>query len=157
GESRRHPPGSVENVPKVRAPAVLLLRQVETSEAVREIMVDLGARSYTVQIGPGLLDTAGAACARLRLGRRAAVVTQPAGQPLATRVTTSLRSAGFEPAVFVVPEGEESKSLREAERLWDGFIAHGLDRHSPVVAVGGGVVGDLAGFAGSAYMRGLPV
>jgi 3-dehydroquinate synthase len=54
-------------------------------------------------------------------------------------------------------EGEESKSLREAERLWDGFVAHGLDRSSPVVAVGGGVVGDLAGFAGAAFMRGLPV
>jgi 3-dehydroquinate synthase len=124
---------------------------------VREIMVDLGARSYTVRIGPGLLDAAGPECAKLRLGRRAAVVTQPAVQPHATRVTNSLRGAGFEPAVFVVPEGEENKSLREAERLWDGFVGHGLDRHSPVVAVGGGVVGDLAGFAGSAFMRGLPV
>ena len=120
-------------------------------------MVHLGARSYTVQIGPGLLDAAGPACARLRLGRRAAVVTQPAVAPHAARVTESLRSAGFEPAVLVVPEGEESKSLREAERLWDGFLAHGLDRASPVVAVGGGVVGDLAGFAGAAFMRGLPV
>lgn len=120
-------------------------------------MVHLGARSYTVQIGPGLLDSAGPACAQLRLGRRAAVVTQPAVRPHAERVTESLRSAGFEPAVFVVTEGEESKSLREAERLWDGFLAHGLDRSSPVVAVGGGVVGDLAGFAGAAFMRGLPV
>src|SRR5262249_55292417 len=120
-------------------------------------MVHLGARSYTVQIGPGLLDAAGPACAKLRLGRRAAVVTQPAVAPHAARVTESLRGAGFEPAVLVVSEGEESKSLREAERLWDGFLAHGLDRSSPVVAVGGGVVGDLAGFAGAAFMRGLPV
>ena len=117
----------------------------------------LGARSYTVQIGPGLLDAAGPECAKLRLGRRAAVVTQPAVAPHAARVTESLRSAGFEPAVFLMTEGEESKSLREAERLWDGFVAHGLDRGSPVVAVGGGVVGDLAGFAGAAFMRGLPV
>ena len=120
-------------------------------------MVQLGPRSYAVQIGPGLLDTVGPACAKLRLGRRAAVVTQPAVRSHAERVTESLRSAGFEPAVFVVTEGEESKSLREAERLWDGFLAHGLDRSSPVVAVGGGVVGDLAGFAGAAFMRGLPV
>ena len=117
----------------------------------------LGARSYAVQIGPGLLDAAGPACAKLRLGRRAAVVTQPAVAAHAARVTESLRGAGFDPAVLVISEGEESKSLREAERLWDGFIAHGLDRSSPVVAVGGGVVGDLAGFAGAAYMRGLPV
>jgi 3-dehydroquinate synthase len=120
-------------------------------------MVHLGARSYAVQIGSGLLDAAGPACAKLRLGRRAAVVTQPAVAPHAARVTESLRGAGFEPAVFVVTEGEESKSLREAERLWDGFVAHGLDRGSPVVAVGGGVVGDLAGFAGATFMRGLPV
>jgi 3-dehydroquinate synthase len=120
-------------------------------------MVNLGARSYTVQIGPGLLDAAGPACARLGLGRRAAVVTQPAVAPHAARVTESLRGAGFEPAVLVVTEGEESKSLREAERLWDGFVAHGLDRGSPVIAVGGGVVGDLAGFAGATFMRGLPV
>jgi 3-dehydroquinate synthase len=120
-------------------------------------MVHLGDRSYTVQIGPGLLDAAGPACARLRLGRRAAVVTQPAVAAHADRVTESLRGAGFYPVVLVVKEGEESKSLREAERLWDGFLAHGLDRGSPVVAVGGGVVGDLAGFAGAAFMRGLPV
>ena len=120
-------------------------------------MVNLGARSYAVQIGPGLLDAAGPACARLGLGRRAAVVTQPAVAPHAARVTESLRGAGFEPVVLVVTEGEESKSLREAERLWDAFVAHGLDRASPVVAVGGGVVGDLAGFAGAAFMRGLPV
>jgi len=119
--------------------------------------VNLGARSYTVQIGPGLLDAVGPECAKLGLGRRAAVVTQRAVAAHAARVTESLRGAGFEPAVLVVTEGEESKSLREAERLWDGFVAHGLDRASPVVAVGGGVVGDLAGFAGAAFMRGLPV
>jgi 3-dehydroquinate synthase len=84
-------------------------------------------------------------------------VTQPAVAPHAARVTGSLRAAGFEPVVFDVAEGEEAKSLREAERLWDGFLAHGLDRASPVVAVGGGVVGDLAGFAAAAFMRGVPV
>jgi 3-dehydroquinate synthase len=124
---------------------------------VREVIVHLGARSYTVRIGPGLLDTAGPECARLRLGRRAAIVSQRAVAVHAARVTESLRRAGFEPVVLDVPEGEEAKSLREAERLWDGFLAHGLDRGSPVVAVGGGVVGDLAGFAAAAFMRGIPV
>jgi 3-dehydroquinate synthase len=120
-------------------------------------MVHLGARSYTVRIGPGLLDAAGPECARLRLGRRAAVVTQRAVGSHAARVARSLDGAGFEVAVLEVPEGEEAKSLREAERLWDRFLAHGLDRASPVVAVGGGVVGDLAGFAAAAFMRGVPV
>jgi 3-dehydroquinate synthase len=85
------------------------------------------------------------------------MVTQPAVAPHATRVAASLRGAGFDLAVLEVPEGEEAKSLRQAERLWDGFLAHGLDRVSPVVAVGGGVVGDLAGFAAASFMRGVPV
>lgn len=119
--------------------------------------MQLGPRSYTVRIGPGLLDAAGPECARLRLGRRAAVVTQPAIASHAGRVSESLRGAGFDPMVLEVPEGEEAKSLREAERLWDGFLAHGIDRASPVVAVGGGVVGDLAGFAAASFMRGVPV
>src|SRR5262245_35292885 len=120
-------------------------------------MVQLGARSYAVRIGPGLLDEAGPECARLRLGRRAAVVTQPAVAPHASRVAQSLRGAGFDLAVLEVPEGEEAKSLRQAERLWDGFLTHGLDRTSPVIAVGGGVVGDLAGFAAASFMRGVAV
>jgi 3-dehydroquinate synthase len=120
-------------------------------------MVHLGTRSYTVRIGPGLLDTAGPECAQLHLGRRAAIVTQAAVAPHAARVAKSLRGAGFEPAMLEVAEGEPAKSLREAERLWDAFVAHGLDRGAPVVAVGGGVVGDLAGFAGAAFMRGVPV
>jgi 3-dehydroquinate synthase len=120
-------------------------------------MVQLGPRSYAVQIGPGLIDATGPECARLGLGRRAAVVTQPAVAPHAARVTASLRDAGFEPVVVEVTEGEGAKDLREAERLWDVFLGHGLDRGSPVVAVGGGVVGDLAGFAGATFMRGVPV
>jgi 3-dehydroquinate synthase len=127
------------------------------AKALQEVEVHLGDRTYTVKIGSGLLDAAGPVCAGLRVGRRAAVVTQPAVRSHAERVTDSLRHAGFEPTVLLVPEGEESKSLREAERLWDAFLLHGLDRSSPVVAVGGGVVGDLAGFAGAAFMRGLPV
>jgi 3-dehydroquinate synthase len=124
---------------------------------MRQVPVHLGARSYTVHIGRGLLDAVGAACGRLRLGRRAAVVTQPPVAGLAGRVAASLRDAGFEPAILEVADGEAAKSVREAERLWEGFLAHGLDRTCPVVAVGGGVVGDLAGFAAATYMRGVPL
>lgn len=124
---------------------------------MRQVSVHLGARSYTVQVGRGLLDTVGAECARLRLGRRAAVVTQRPVAGLAGRVEASLRTAGFEPVVLEVADGEGVKSLREAERLWDGFLGHGVDRTCPVLAVGGGVVGDLAGFAAATYMRGVPL
>ncbi len=124
---------------------------------MQQVTVHLGPRSYTVHVGAGALDAAGPECARLRLSRRAAVVTQAPVRAYAVRVADGLRRVGFDPLLLEVPDGEPAKSLREAERLWDAFVAHGLDRASPVVAVGGGVVGDLAGFAAAAYMRGLPV
>jgi 3-dehydroquinate synthase len=124
---------------------------------VRQITVHLGPRSYAVHVGRGGLDTVGPECARLRLGRRAAVVTQAAVRAHAARVTDSLRQVGFEPLVIEVAEGEPAKSLESAGRLWDAFLEHGLDRASPVIAVGGGVVGDLAGFAAATFMRGMPL
>lgn len=122
---------------------------------MRQITVNLGARSYQVLVRSGLLAEAGRECARLGLGRRIAVVTQHPVAAYADRLTESLRDAGFVPVVLEVPDGEPAKSLDEARALWDAFLGHGLDRGSAVVAVGGGVVGDLAGFAAATYMRGL--
>ena len=144
--------------PKPERQRYLLLRQVGNSEAVREVMVDLGARSYTVQIGPGLLDAAGPACAKLRLGRRAASSTQPA--------VAAARDARHEqpPRRRIRTHGPRRPGGRGEQEPPRGRAALGRVRgltawtaRSPVVAVGGGVVGDLAGFAGSAFMRGLPV
>ena len=122
---------------------------------MRQIGVHLGARSYQVLVGSELLGRIGAECARLGLGRRAAVVTQTSVAAYARAVAESLREAGFTPVVMEVPTGESAKSFDEARGLWDAFLGHGLDRSSAVVAVGGGVVGDLAGFAAAGYMRGL--
>jgi shikimate kinase/3-dehydroquinate synthase len=71
------------------------------------------------------------------------------------RVEASLRGAGFEVSSLVIPAGEENKNLQQASRLWEGMLAAGLDRGSTVVALGGGVVSDLAGFAASTFLRGL--
>jgi len=122
---------------------------------VRQITVHLGPRTYPVLVGAGLLAEAGRECARLGLGMRLAVVTQRSVAAQADAVSESLRAAGFAPAVVEVPEGEAAKSLDEARGLWDAFLGHGLDRGSAVVAVGGGVVGDLAGFAAATYMRSI--
>jgi 3-dehydroquinate synthase len=73
----------------------------------------------------------------------------------ATRLMGSLRQAGFDPALITIPPGEAYKNLDTIQRLWDGFLEHGLDRTSTVIALGGGVVGDLAGFAAGTYMRGI--
>lgn len=122
---------------------------------MRQITVHLGTRTYPVLVGSGLLAEAGRECARLGLGRRLAVVTQGPSGAHARTVAESLREAGFTPHVVEVPDGEAAKSLDQAGALWDAFLGHGMDRGSVVVAVGGGVVGDLAGFAAATYMRGI--
>ncbi len=119
------------------------------------ITVHLGPRTYPVLVGAGLLAEVGRECARLGLGRKVAVVSQASVAALAGGVLESLGAAGFSPVRVEVPEGEAAKSLEQAAALWDAFVGHGLDRGSAVVAVGGGVVGDLAGFAAAGYMRGI--
>ena len=122
---------------------------------MRQITVHLGTRTYPVLVGPGLLGEAGRECGRLGLGKRLALVTQAPAARHAGTVAESLRAAGFEPHLIEVPDGESAKSLDRAAALWDAFLGLGLDRASAVVAVGGGVVGDLAGFAAASYMRGV--
>ncbi|HEV8674756.1 MAG TPA: 3-dehydroquinate synthase [Methylomirabilota bacterium] len=122
---------------------------------MRQITIHLGPRTYPVLVGAGLLAEAGRECSRLGLGRKVAVVTQAAIARHARVVAESLGGAGFAPVVIEVPEGEIAKSLEQAGALGNAFLGHGLDRGSTVVAVGGGVVGDLAGFAAATYMRGI--
>jgi 3-dehydroquinate synthase len=124
---------------------------------VRTVTVHLGPRTYPVLVGAGLLGEVGRECARLGLGRTVAVVTQPGASEHARVVVGALREAGFAPALVEVAEGEAAKALDHAASLWDAFLGAGLDRGSAVVAVGGGVVGDLAGFAAATYMRGIAV
>ncbi|MDA8335319.1 MAG: 3-dehydroquinate synthase [Peptococcaceae bacterium] len=122
-----------------------------------ELTVDLGADSYPILIGPGLLETLGGRLAGLVNGRRALVVSNATVWGLFGDVVTgSLTSAGFRTAFAPVPEGESAKSLASAARLYERAVAAGLDRGSPMVALGGGVVGDLAGFVAATYLRGVP-
>jgi 3-dehydroquinate synthase len=122
------------------------------------IPVLLGSRSYRILIGHGLLRALGDRCAELPLTRRAMVVTNPAVNRLYGRaVSTSLRRAGFHTSVLEVPGGEREKSLSQTARLYRAFLRHRMDRRSAVVALGGGVIGDLAGYAAATYLRGLPL
>lgn len=123
---------------------------------MRVVEVPLGERSYRIQIGTGLLPRLGSACARLGLGRRCAVVTDAnVARRHATAVEASLRAAGFDTVRLVIPAGEGAKSLRVVSRCLDQLAAHRLERSSFIVAVGGGVVGDLAGFLAAVYLRGI--
>ena len=121
-----------------------------------EIPVSLGARSYRILVGPGVLGQAGAELGRLKVGRKIALVTDPGILKLhGETVAASLRAAGFDVTTVLLPEGERAKTLEVAASTWDRFLEAGLDRSSTVVAVGGGAVGDLAGFTAATYMRGI--
>ncbi len=123
----------------------------------RVIRVDLPSDGYDIVIGPACLDRLGPRMRSFDLTDRALVVTHPGiAKMYGERTTDSLRSAGFEPAVIEVPDGEEQKSLLWAEKLYDAMLSHRMDRRSPVVALGGGVVGDLTGFAAATFLRGIP-
>jgi len=124
---------------------------------MRVVKVTLGERSYSILIGGGLLARLGAECARLKLGRRCAVITdENVARRFATAALKSLRAAGFDPVLVRVPAGETAKSLRVVSSCYDRLAAHRLERRSFIVALGGGVVGDLAGFIAATYLRGVP-
>ncbi|MCP5042883.1 MAG: iron-containing alcohol dehydrogenase, partial [bacterium] len=121
------------------------------------IRVDLGERSYPIQIGRDTLGKAGPAIAAATGAKRVALVTVPGvGRRYAARLSRSLREAGVRVQKVEVSDGDANKNLRELSHLYDAFLDMGLDRSSAVVALGGGVVGDLAGYAAASYLRGIP-
>ena len=121
-----------------------------------DVPVNLGTRSYRIVIGVGALSAIGAELARLKVGRKVALVTDPAILALhGAVVTQSLGAASFDVTTVLLPEGERAKTLDVAASTWERFLDAGLNRSSTVVALGGGAVGDLAGFAAATYMRGV--
>lgn len=123
---------------------------------MRTVQVDLGPRSYPILIGDDLLSGLGEQCARLKLGQRCAVLTDSNVARLhAKPAMASLKSAGFDPILLTVPAGETSKGLKLVQHLCDKLAAHRLERKSFIVALGGGVVGDLGGFLAAIYLRGI--
>ncbi len=123
---------------------------------MRIVNVPLGARSYEIKIGPGLLRDLGRHCAELKLGGRCAVISDKNVAPrFARAVQASLKKAGFESVLITVPAGETSKSVKVVEQCYDALAKHRLERKSFIIALGGGVVGDLAGFVAATYLRGV--
>jgi 3-dehydroquinate synthase len=126
--------------------------------AVKTVRVDLGARSYDIKIGGGLLSRVGAWMKALGLSVRVVVVTDTTVRALyAGTLERGLAGAGFEVTVLALPPGEERKTLATAGRLYDRLAAAYAGRDTPVLALGGGVIGDLAGFVAATYMRGVPL
>lgn len=124
---------------------------------MKELTVSLPERSYPIMIERGLLARSGELCRQaLPRAKKLAVVTDSNVAPLyAEQVLTALAGAGFEPKLFPVPAGEKSKNPAQLSQLWEGFLSFGLTRTDAVAALGGGVVGDLAGFAAATALRGV--
>ncbi|RAU21960.1 3-dehydroquinate synthase [Paramagnetospirillum kuznetsovii] len=120
------------------------------------VPVDLGERSYDIHIGSGLLDRAGELIQPLMRGNRALVITDDQVAPLyLERVEKSLVAAGIMPMHTVLPAGEKTKDFPHLEALLDAMLAARAERGTMVVALGGGVIGDLTGFAASILLRGV--
>jgi 3-dehydroquinate synthase len=120
------------------------------------ITVDLDDRSYPIHVGAGVLSTLGAACGDLGWRGPVLVVSDSQVAPLYADATLeTLRVAGLDPVLVTVPAGESSKCQQQLHVLYDAALAAGLDRQAGVIALGGGVVGDLAGYAAATYMRGI--
>jgi 3-dehydroquinate synthase len=123
---------------------------------VRIVKVPLGNRSYAIKIGAGLLRRLGRECARFKLGTRCAIITDTnVGRRYARPAFDSLASAGFSPALIILNPGEATKHPKSASICYDRLAEHRLERKSFIVALGGGVVGDLAGFVAATYLRGI--
>lgn len=135
------------------------VRQVEAVALRRSLPVRYFTEAYTIHIAPGLLDHIGALLRRekVRLTSTLALVTNPVvGDIYAARVIQSLERMGYQALQSCrIPDGEEHKTLQTVAALYDQFTAAGMDRHSYVLALGGGVTGDIAGMAAGTYLRGV--
>ncbi len=125
---------------------------------MKTVEVGLGARRYEIRIGGGLLPRVGEWLKSLGFSGRAVVVTDTTVQDrYAWELEKGLAAAGFNVKVLAVPPGEGQKTLAVAGRLYDRLAAADAGRDTPVLALGGGVIGDLAGFVAATYMRGVPL
>jgi 3-dehydroquinate synthase len=123
---------------------------------MQTLQVALGDRSYPIHIGAGLLGRAELIAGHLRQ-KRAAIITNVTVAPLhLAPLKSALESAGVQAVVITLPDGEEHKSWETLNRIFDALIEHRCERGAALIALGGGVIGDLAGFAAATYRRGVP-
>ena len=124
---------------------------------MQRLSIELGERSYDILIGPGLRKQVGEFLKAVIDPSRVVVITHPSINNLyGEEVVESLNAQGWTTDVIEVPEGESSKNLAQAEKLYDHLLELNCDRKSVLVALGGGVIGDLVGFVAATYQRGIP-
>jgi len=120
------------------------------------IRVNLGERAYPVYVGSNNLGSIGGLLSNFELSRRIAVISNPVvWKYYGAKVIKSLKSSGFTPVKIIIPDGENYKNLKTVEKIYTGMLKAGIDRKGAIIALGGGVVGDIAGFVAATYMRGI--
>lgn len=120
------------------------------------VSVALGERSYEIVVGSGILDGLGEALRRLGVGPKEMIVSaRQLWQAYGAAAQDSIMKSGFDVSVALIDDDEESKSLATVTSIYDKLVENELDRSSGIVAVGGGVIGDLAGFTAATFMRGM--
>ncbi|MBY3122420.1 MULTISPECIES: 3-dehydroquinate synthase [Rhizobium] len=132
------------------------MNAISSASAIRTVHVPLGERAYDILIGPGLVARAGAEIASRLKGRKAAVVTDENVAPLyLNALVASLDEAGIASAAVVLPAGEKTKSFEHLMTACDKVLEARVERNDYVIALGGGVIGDLSGFAAGIVRRGV--
>jgi 3-dehydroquinate synthase len=124
---------------------------------MKDIFVDLGKDSYSIIIDKGILSQVGTLISKTISPRKAIIVTDKIVEPLYGKIVLdSLSKCDFDVKLVSLALGEEQKSLEKAEEFYEHLFDHEMDRKSLIVALGGGVLGDLAGFVAATFMRGIP-
>jgi 3-dehydroquinate synthase len=126
------------------------------ADATQVVEVSLADRSYPIVIGRGVSTDSSLISRYLKPGRVALVTSEVVGALYLGPVTAALAAAGIEAVPIVLPDGEQHKNWQVLNTVFDHLIEHRCDRRTPVVALGGGVIGDMAGFAAATWQRGVP-
>ena len=125
---------------------------------MRKVRLRLGSNSYNIHIGSGLLTQTGQQLKEIGFSDRLVIITNPIVESLyGDTLKQGLTSQGFKVTILEVPDGEEQKSLETAGRLYNELSNFYAERTTPILALGGGVIGDLAGFVAATYLRGVPL
>ena len=124
---------------------------------MQTLTVNLSDRSYPIHVGAEMIERAGQLMQQAGLLGKVAIVTNPTvAQLYLDPVHEALSQAGFETTPVLLPDGEEHKTLKSVSTIYDRLVAERFERKSCMLALGGGVIGDLAGFAAATYLRGIP-
>ena len=123
---------------------------------MKKIRVNLGDRSYDICIGSNILGKIGSKLKSFNSSPKTAIISNPAVYRLyGKKVLNSIKSSGFDVIPVIIPDGEKYKDISIVQKIYGELLMHRLDRKSALIALGGGVIGDITGFVASTYMRGI--